>query len=452
MALLLLNHDPEPNETNVPLDSHIAVDIADDSATGVDAAATQVFVDGVLAFDGGTFKPLFNGPFSGTSNPDPYTLRVQIDTTYEFESVVLVSVQVISDITGGGAAIDETYTFTTEDTRPPVVESVEPLTKKLIRVTFNEAVKNTDATSSDDALNPANYVFERTDEMPSYLPTGASVKKVSDQVYELTTDEELTFGRSYRLHVINVEDVWGNESEAPTNFGDFVAHTPPQPPRRRCQFWDFIPAKNKREDTTRDLEFFVAMLQDLFDVMLGELDDWLDIIDIDRASDTGFLDAILLDLGNPFTFDLTEIDKRRLGKLLVGIYKEKGTRSGIINAVRLFIRVGPDGTDPLEVTCDEYNLAQRWVLGESTLDGTDTTDAGPGDTWLGPGTVHLLKSYKVVSPVGLTADQRVRVTQIAEYMQPVYMHFKGITEPSTPATIDHIELGLSELGLNWTLH
>ena len=62
------------------------------------------------------------------------------------------------------------------------------------------------------------------------------------------------------------------------------------------------------------------------------IDVFTQIADINRAPEP-FIDLILADLGNPFRFDLDLNEKRRLAKTLVDIYKLKGTKIGIIDAV-----------------------------------------------------------------------------------------------------------------------
>jgi hypothetical protein len=58
---VIINRDPEPAEIQVPIDAAIALDITDLGTAGVDVAATEVFVAGVLAFSGGVFQPGFTG-------------------------------------------------------------------------------------------------------------------------------------------------------------------------------------------------------------------------------------------------------------------------------------------------------------------------------------------------------------------------------------------------------
>jgi phage tail-like protein len=89
-----------------------------------------------------------------------------------------------------------------------------------------------------------------------------------------------------------------------------------------------LPRHNRRDDVTGDLRRFIACLQETVDLLLAEGDGFSDIFDLERAPE-GFLDLILHELGNPFPFDLGELDKRRLASVLVEMYRQKGTAVGI---------------------------------------------------------------------------------------------------------------------------
>jgi hypothetical protein len=161
---------------------------------------------------------------------------------------------------------------------------------------------------------------------------------------------------------------------------------------------------------------------------------------------------MLIDLGNPFECPLTDIEKRKLVKLLIPIYLQKGTCNGIVNVVRFLLNLE-------DIDCDEYNCMEEpgetttcvWTLGESFL--PDDASPDDGDTILGTSVPYLLYSFKIKSDTILTEDQRNKIKIIVDYMKPAHTHCLGIVDPSTPEDeIDHLELGLSQLGVNWTLH
>ncbi len=433
-GLVLINRSPDANETGALVNANVALDIADLTALGLDLATVEIYIEGVLAYDGATdtFQTNFDGPESARTSPDADTERFVIDPTSPFTSLQVVDVRVVADTVGGGNAIDVTYAFTVQDLTPPAVLTVEARSLDTIRLVFDEPVKQVSAANADDALNPANYVFTRIG-LPAVNVVAQSVVAISATTFDITTDIDISPGKQYQVTVNNVEDLLGNPSVAPNNVGFFVGFVPPRPAGRRFELFRFLPQINREEDVTDELENFVLCLQEVSDLLLFDIDRFTDILDPHIAREP-FLSAMLCDLGNPFDFEeLTEIDKRRLIDVLVAIYKQKGTAVGIINAIRFFLGI--------EVTIDAFN-STGWILGEDELGDT---------TILAPGTSFERYSFNIVSPVVLTDIQRTRITFIANYMKPAHTHLIEIVEPDT-AGIDHLELGLSELGDTWELH
>ena len=149
----------------------------------------------------------------------------------------------------------------------------------------------------------------------------------------------------------------------------------------------------------------------------------------------GFLDLVLHDLGNPFPFDLGELDKRRLASVLVEMYRQKGTAVGIENAIRFFL-----GIDITAIT--PFN-GSTLVLGESEL----------GVDWeLGPSDQFARYAFDVEVDIPLSTTERSQIRHIVDYLKPAHTHFVDLVEPSPPAFIDHWELGSSELGVTTELH
>jgi phage tail-like protein len=178
----------------------------------------------------------------------------------------------------------------------------------------------------------------------------------------------------------------------------------------------------------------MACLQEVTDWLLAELDAMGDLTDIERAPEW-MLDRILADLGNPFTFPLTVLDKRRLASMLVSIYQQKGTAPGIKNAVRFFL-----GLDDLEIT---PLTSTTLILGESQL----------GEDWeLGPSTRFARYAFEVQVGRILTDDETAALTAIVRYAKPAHTHLTNIRMPSVPPFIDHWEIGMSELGTQSVLH
>lgn len=440
-GVVLVNRDPAPSEVGVPVDRSISLDIVDAAGTSaITVAATQIWIGGVLAFDGGVFQTGFIGPASAQ---DPtvhggFGLRLTIDPTAVFGSTEVVSVRVASESANG--TIDETYIFTTEDIAAPTVTAALAIERRSIRVTFSEDVLQGGGTSGD-ALLASNYAIAISstsldDGLPAVALEVVSVAAENSNSVILTTDIDQTPGALYSIAVVNVEDVAGNPITVPNNVALFYGFAPVLPAGRRFELDEFVPDMNFAEDETEDLAKFIACLQEITDQLLVDVDRWTEILDLDLA-DEGFVDAMLVSIGNPFTdFDLTLADKRRLGHVLVPIYRQKGTAAGIMNAIRFFVGV--------EVTLRYPAFVGTWSIGESEL-GIDTE--------LGTSDAATRYSYWIVSPVILTDEQRARMRRLATYMHPAHEHLLGIEEPTPPPPEpDHWEIGLSELGTETFLH
>jgi phage tail-like protein len=351
----------------------------------------------------------------------------------------VVTVRVQSKRVGGDPVVME-YSFTTEDVTAPRPIAAVSTARRAVQVEFSEAVIGTSATGATDALNPDNWSLSVAstsldDGLPAVAPEILSITKLSPTIYELVLATEITPGALYEAAVLNVYDLEGNQIVEPVNTVQFYGYRCPAPEGRDFLLFQQVPELNRSEDTTRELEAFMACLQEVTDHLLCDIDEWTDILDPDRAPER-FVDAMLADLGNPFAFDLSEIDKRRLAQVLVPIYKQKGTDPGIINAVRFFLGV--------EVTIRVPAFDGVWVLGESEI-GTDSV--------LGSDDLRTRLSFWVDAPLLLTQEQRDRITGIAEYMKRAETHLLGVAEPGeAPTEPDHWELGFSELGVTTTLH
>ena len=258
-------------------------------------------------------------------------------------------------------------------------------------------------------------------------------ESVTGSALDLLTNVPLTPGASYRVDVDGVVDASGNVIGAPDGSAIFTGFVPPRPSSRAFDLYRFLPELNRREDETGDLRRFLACLQEVTDLLLHDIDCFPDLLDPDLAPEP-VLDLMLGELGNPFAFDLSVVDKRRLLNVLVAMYREKGTARGIVNAIRFFLR--------LEVQITAY-AGEALTLGESLL----------GDDWvLGPSSSFAALAFEVTSPRVLTAEERRRLRQIVEYLKPAHTHFARLVEPVPPEVVDHLELGLSELGERWELH
>lgn len=446
--LYLLNRIPEPGDVGVPDNSsgnplEIVFDL--NTTTGnIEMSQTDIYVTHpgtgllTLAYDGsaGTFQTGFDGPNSAVTFPfaGTETAHFVIDVnagTYASEAIVQVKVETAV----GSLVSDETYSFTIEDTTSPSIADATAIGVTQVLVTFNEPVRTDDATATDDALNPANYTVTAApaDGECAVDVIVESVDFVADSIVVLKFDRSLSPGVPYTVVGANIEDDAGNliDSVAFT----FTGFVPPAPDGRSWDLTEFVPDVNLREDETiGDLRKFLCCMQEVATLLIYDVDLWTDILDPDKAPEA-FVDAMLQDLGNPFRFELSLIDKRRLISVLVDIYRSKGVDEGIENAIRFFMG--------LEVRVVPVTQ-EGWVLGVDSL-GVDTV--------LGVDDPSLIYSYDIEVDAILTATQRAQMREIAEYMDRAEEHLRTIVEPDPPAgPIDHWSLGESAIGETTILH
>lgn len=439
--MFLVNRFPAPGQVGVSFDlDYVRVMLADTTGTGVNLAATQIRIEGVLAYDGGAggFQAGYTGPLSVVTNPAGITsddVEITIDVSaLAVTSEQVIDVRVVSDVVAG-TGIDETYSFTMADISQPQVTDAHARDHVTVRVSFNEAMST--ATTGGGALNPDNYSFTALS-APAVPIDAIAVTQVTESVFDVTIDWEMSRGAEYELTVsAGLEDDDGNVVDEDFDTAEFTGYQCPVPAGRSFLHWDMMPGVNRREDDSGALRAFSLCLQDVIDLVLCSIDRFPEIVDIDLAPED-FVDALLAHLGNPFDFeDLTLIEKRRLARNLVDLYKQKGTEEGVINAIRLLTQI--------EVTLDILNFREDWwQLGVSELGATTLLAPGPGSP--------LWYSFWIDSPVVLTADQRARILRIATYMKGAHEHILGIREPGTitPAT-SFWELGVSLLGVDTLL-
>jgi len=422
---LLLNRDPGPGETGVPLEWLVALEVLDPGLDGVDRTATKVWVDGVLAFDGSVapeLQPGFDAPRAEIAESAD-TLRVVLDPAMTFASEATVAVRVVSATNGGAHALDETYSFTAEDRTAPKLVAAQATAQRVVQLGFDEEVLVTDPT--------AFYVVPVGLPAVPVVPVSATAQGT---VVTLVLDTEMTPDVAYQVTAAGVTDLRDNPVLPPDDAAMFTGFRPPPPAARRFDLWPMLPRHNRRADATGDLYRFIACLQEVADLLLAEADRYPDIFDLERAPEP-FLDLVLRDLGNPFPFDLDVLGKRRLASVLVEMYRQKGTAVGIENAIRFFLGI--------DITAITAFTGTTLVLGESEL----------GIDWeLGPSDRFARYAFNVEVDEPLTVTQRTQIRAIVDYLKPAHTHFVDLLEPGVPPVFEHWELGISELGWTTDLH
>lgn len=438
---LVINQIPEPSETEVPLAAPIEFDVYCAGGAAPASSTIDATVAGIGVLAGGA---ALAGWAVAYSTPDSSTRHVKLTppASYESDSVVVVAVNV------GSAS--SSWSFRTFDTvRPRTLDAVARA-KQRIRVTFSEPMRQVDPTAAGDALNTANYLIEHRTR-PAVSLSIVSIESVAPGVVDLLTDIEMTYGAGYLLTVSNLLDVAGNlHVVAPDNEVEFDGFVPSFPVGRRFVLTDFVPATNLAEDSTGDLRMMLACMQEVTNVLLSSIDDWVSILDPDFAPEA-FVDAMLADLGNPFSFEIAEVDKRRLLRVLVHLYKLKGTAAGVIDSVLFFTGIS--------MTIRNYNRS-GWRLGPASSFGppeklSTTREHSSAPAFIGPNRRGRF-SFRLISPVDLTPVQRELVEQLATYMKAAREHYLGTIEPTPAPQPNHLALGYSRLGGTserpWKLH
>ncbi len=317
---------------------------------------------------------------------------------------------------------------------PARVVAAQAAAAKSVRVSFDGPVRLVADGLPGDALRPESYRFEAMS-APAVSVLPVAVQAAGPSAVDVALDIELSLRATYRVVVSGIVDAAGAPLSEAHNHASFAGFVPPGRPRGRAfELIRMLPELNRQMDQTGDLRNLMAVLQDVLELLLSEIDRFADIFDPDRAPEP-FLDCMLEDLGNPFAFDLTALQKRRLLSVLVQIYQQKGTAAGIRNAIRFFLGVDVTAVDSFHGT--------TLVLGESRL----------GVDWvLGPSDSFARYAFDITVSRRLTETERQQIRQIVDLIRPAHTHFIDIIEPGAPTFIDHWELGLSKLGENTELH
>lgn len=427
--VMVANRNPQPGEVQVPLEADVEFDYiqADESPLPANSTFT-IWINGVVVWNASGFQA---GRFGilGRESPDAGTLRFTISGN-SFAPGQPVTVLVDQ----GSGDFQASWTFIAYDTIPPLLAAVQAVNKDQVRLAFNEPVLMQSSAIEGDALNPESYFIERVSK-PAATPAVIAVERVSETVVMLTTAFELTFGAQYMLVVSGISDEFDNAFLPPDNVVPFTGWLPPFPPGRQFLLHRFVPAFVLGQDMTDELRLFLGCLQDTTNLLLHLIDKWAEILDPDLASEA-FLDQMLVDLGNPFVFDLSVDSKRKLIKVLVRIYQLKGTIPGIVDVVRFFVGV--------EVSVEVFN-GLGWQLGVDKLSDSSHV-ASPNPAIVGAGG-RARYSFRVRTDEILTDEQRSQIATIATYMKGAPEHMVGVLDGTAPAyTYRFWKLGFTQVG------
>lgn len=208
-GLFVFNAVPAPETTGNPRATDIEFDIFDTSGSEPAIPTINVTINGVPAVVDGGFVGPYNGPGSAITDGGN-TVRVKIDPIGDFSSEEIVTVAISCANDAATYSLDESYEFQIEDFTPPILLSAVPQSEKVVRLTYNEAMKTVDASEADDALNPSNYAFTALT-VPAVPVSAVACVPISVTVIDVYLDTEITPRATYKVVVTGAVDVNGNE-------------------------------------------------------------------------------------------------------------------------------------------------------------------------------------------------------------------------------------------------
>lgn len=195
-------------------------------------------------------------------------------------------------------------------------------------------------TVDDTPVTSAAYTLAALGAPPFVVPSviaRVAYQETAGQMFgvTLTADIDLTPNLSYRLTETGIT---GIAVDAIHNVQTFLSRALNFPAGRSFELIEFIPRVDLDEDTSGQLRAFIACLQEPLNMLVNNVDQWLNILDA-RTAPENFVDLMLRDLGSPFVFvdTLTLTEKRRLVLSLVLLYQLKGTTLGCQTAIQFFM-------------------------------------------------------------------------------------------------------------------
>lgn len=162
------------------------------------------------------------------------------------------------------------------------------------------------------------------------------------------------------------------------------------------------------EDDTTDK--FIDTFDGVFCQLLKDIENLGKIIEVD-VTDERFLDMLIRNLGFTLNVSLSVDRKRKLVKVIINAYKQKGTCLGIENVIRQFLGI--------DATC--FPFTQGWILDQSELSH---------DTYLNPAPNNPAGFYTfdVIVQTVLSAEQRRIIIELVNLMKPAHTHFRELIE------------------------
>lgn len=369
-------------------------------------------------------------------------------------------------IQGGSAGtVGESFTIVGAD-------SLEP---RIVRVEFSDQPRVTLPTDPLSADNPDNWSFDFELSEPTFpvCPINCIEVRPVDGSFlflDLILDQDMSLDAQYSLEASeNIRSIIG--FGLLDNSADFLGFRHPLHIDHQLELYLHM-GESKNRDQSQDQRRFLSAIQEVFNTLWAYADrmqTWhnpqqLPYGFVNGKIDTHLMvDRLLADLGNPFKVEMGLSTKKKLATLLVSLYQQKGTDTGIIGAIRVIMGI--------EVTIRSYNLRVGRLgsvgLGNSLLSGDIQSATNPWYLgWhvqkpaalgvhgklgnqatpfkLGSSSRRNFYTFDIVSPIRLTASDRRNMLLIARYMKPAHTHIGRIIVPDLP--VNHWRLGRSHLG------
>lgn len=227
--------------------------------------------------------------------------------------------------------------------------------RRTVRVTFTAQPKAVSSSAVDDVLKVSNWtVIPRPDLLVpdgnlSYVDLAIKIiKVVRDDPYsvDVVMDDDFSFDIMYQItvsdSVVQADDI-GTWTLPGLKTIVFAPYDPDcrQKPVQKVFSW-FGRAAEKY-DVTGDGKKTISIIQDLLEQMKVLIDCFPEQFNPLYCRED-FLDSRMRSLGNPFALITSEMslnDKRRVALQLIGIYRLKGTKTGIKTALENIIGVSP---------------------------------------------------------------------------------------------------------------
>lgn len=403
------NRFPYPNQTQVPHDlTDFKFDLTDYDGSPPPSSIV-LYLNDVVIHSGGT--DFFGVTDVSVVSGSKTVVTVTGDGTGPFAAPTEDTEWTLRVVATG---VDESWSFTTTNNQAPSLARATYISGRHIRVEFSEAMEG-----GTEVLLAGAYDVS-PEKTPAYPAEVISVSRVNPRTVVLTLDDVVTFGIPYRVTVADTVTDASGQAISQTNREYVLSPLVHIQEDRVVDVLDGFPEWNQCTDPDGDLRIMTSIIKDMLDQSYYRKDSWqfrLDCVD----SPIEYVELILKDLGNCFTFEMTEAEKRLLVCFELSYLQELvGTEPGIEAAILFFLGIDVE----LEVRADHA----IWVLGDAVKSvlGATTVVAPALDstTWI----TIWFRLPAGVTLADISDEQHARVAIITKCMFAENAIFGGIIE------------------------